>query len=444
MIGDIIMKRLFCKVEIFILLFSLLSGCAAGQETSTHAATTPSAVTTNENPVVITLMHYLVEKPKIKALQNLVEGFQDKYPDIKVDIESMSLDQYANVLKMKMASGDAPNIIQGNPKSYREFIDTGNILDITNQDFVKRIDPQFIVNVTIDSKVLGVPMDLMLSGVYYDKDIFNSAGVTVPKTWPDFIRACETLKSKGITPIAAGYKDQASIGGACYTEAYGTPLSEMPDFRAQVMSGEKELADFPEFKAFLQRFDLRNKYVNEDALQIGIDRAEQMFATGKAAMIVLGSWGIGAVRSYNPTGNFGIFMFPSTDDGTDLMSTATDDTFMLTAHADNQTEGLKFFDYMTTQDAASKWADDVQVISAIKGAKANHLDPMAQDLLAIYNTGKVENWLATQDFYGQYNDLWMNKLQELAFNRGTDIDKFIADWDDDIAQIRATSKGNPD
>lgn len=437
------MKKVISLILVFVIFMVLMVGCGEVQEVpQVPASALPSkaAAQVRGRPVTISVMHYLVEKPKIQALQNLADGFYAKNPNIKVDIQSMSLDQYANVLKMKLASGDSPNVIFGNPKSYREVVDSGNILDITNQDFVKRVDPKFIANVTIDGKVFGIPLDLMPSGVFYNKDIFRSTGVEVPKTWPAFIKVCEILKAKGITPIAAGYKDQASIGGGCYTEVYGTPLSKMPDFRSQVMSGEKKLADFPEFKAFLQRFDTRNKYVNSDSLQIGIDRAEQMFASGKTAMIVLGSWGIGAVRSYGPNGNFGIFMFPATNDGNELMATGTDDTWMLATHANNQAEGLKFFDYMTTQEAASKWADDVQAISAIAGAKASKLDPMAQDLQTIFDTGKVENWLAVQDFYGQYLDIWMRKLQELAYNQGTDIDKFIADWDAEIAKARTTAK----
>jgi raffinose/stachyose/melibiose transport system substrate-binding protein len=410
---------------------SLFAGCGASKTATNTDASADKAVT-------LSVIHYLTEKPKIQALQNLADNFTKKNPDIKVKIESMSLDQYGNVLKMKLAAGDAPNIIFGSPKTYKDVVASGNILDLTNQEFVKRIDSKFTANVTVDNKVYGVPMDLMPSGVFYNKDIFKSAGVEVPTTWAEFVKVCETLKAKGITPVAAGYKDMASIGGGTYTEIYGNPLTKMPDFRQQVMEGTKKLADFPELKSFLQRFQTRNKYVNDDALQVGIDRAEQMFASGKTAMIVLGSWGIGAVRSYNPQGNFGIFMFPSADKAEDnMMSTGTDDTFMLSSHAENQPEALKFFDYMTSQEGASNWANDVQVLSAITGAKAQKLDPMAQDLADIYSTGKVTNWLAAQDFYGQYNDIWMKKLQEFAFApANTNIDNFIKGMDEEFDKAR--------
>ena len=426
------------KVSLFLCLVlsaSLLAGC--GSSSSSTSSTTGDATKTDK-PVTLKLIHYLTEKPKIQALQNEADNFTKKNPNIKIEIESMSLDQYANVLKMKLAAGDAPNIMFGSPKSYKDIVTSGNILDLTNQDFVKRIDPKFIANVTMDSKVYGIPMDLMPSGVFYNKDIFKSAGVAIPTTWAEFVKVCETLKGKGITPIAAGYKDLASIGGGCYTEIYGNPLAKMPDFRQEVMDGKTKLADLPEFKSFLQRFQTRNKYVNSDALQVGVDRAEQMFATGKTAMIVLGSWGIGAIRADNPTGNFGVFMFPSADKAEDnAMSTGTDDTFMLSAHADNQAASLKFFDYMTSTEGASQWAQDVQVLSAITGAKATKLDPMAQDLSDIYSTGKVVNWLSAQDFYGQYNDIWMKKLQEFAFSpANTNIDKFIKGWDSEFDKIR--------
>lgn len=426
------MKKKLSLFLCLILSASLFAGCGAKSDSAT------SKETTTDKVVTLKVIHYLTEKPKIKALQNEADNFTKKNPNIKIEIESMSLDQYANVLKMKLASGDAPNIIFGSPKSYKDIVASDNILDITNQEFVKRIDPKFIANVTMDKKVYGVPMDLMPSGVFYNKDIFKKEGIEIPKTWTEFVKVCETLKAKGITPIAAGYKDLASIGGGCYTEIYGNPLLKMPDFRQDVMDGKTKLADLPEFKSFLQRFQTRNKYVNSDALQVGVDRAEQMFATGKTGMIVLGSWAIGAIRADNPEGNFGVFMFPSSDKVEEnAMSTATDDTFMLSAHADNQAESLKFFDYMTSTEGASQWAQDVQVLSAITGAKATKLDPMAQDLSDIYSTGKVVNWLEGQDFYGQYNDIWMKKLQEFAFSpAGTDINKFIKGWDSEFDKAR--------
>ena len=54
-------------------------------------------------------------------------------------------------------------------------------------------------------------------------------------------------------------------------------------------------------------------YQNDDCKTIDTARAEQMFANGDAAMIIIGTWGLGAIMDYNPDGNFGGFMYPSED-----------------------------------------------------------------------------------------------------------------------------------
>ncbi len=45
---------------------------------------------------------------------------------------------------------------------------------------------------------------------YYNKDLFDKAGLdadTPPKTWDEFLAACEALKSAGITPVGGGIQD---------------------------------------------------------------------------------------------------------------------------------------------------------------------------------------------------------------------------------------------
>ena len=55
-----------------------------------------------------------------------------------------------------------------------------------------------------DGKLYGVPYSVPMMGVFYNQEIFAAQGIEIPKTYKDFVAACEKLKAAGITPIAAG------------------------------------------------------------------------------------------------------------------------------------------------------------------------------------------------------------------------------------------------
>ena len=60
----------------------------------------------------------------------------------------------------------------------------------------------------VDGKNYGIPFDLGLVGFWYNTKSFEDAGITtLPATWAEFLTTVETLKAKGITPIALAGKD---------------------------------------------------------------------------------------------------------------------------------------------------------------------------------------------------------------------------------------------
>lgn len=56
---------------------------------------------------------------------------------------------------------------------------------------------------TYDGNYYGVPWANTTAGFFYNKTLFNSLGLTVPKTWDEFITVCETLNANDIPAIAA-------------------------------------------------------------------------------------------------------------------------------------------------------------------------------------------------------------------------------------------------
>lgn len=431
-------KSFLCVALAVATSISMLAGCSSSSSSSTPASGGSSAPEGGDSVSgKITIMHYLIETGKLKALNDTIDGFKKKYPNVEVEVQGMSLDQYSNTLNMKISAGDMPDIVFGNPKTYADVVQSGSILDITNEEFTSRVDEEALKCCTVDGKVYGIPMDLMLSGVIYNKDIFSKYNLQIPKTFDEFIQVCETLKKNNVTAVAAGYKDGASVGGSYWCQLFGGPLAQMPTMREDIMSGKKNPSDFPLLKQFLTQWRQINQYTS-NATSVGVDRSEQEFASGRAAMIIIGSWGISPIRNYNKDGNFGAFLFPFFNDPSqNKMQYNTDDTWMLSSKSNNLTAAKAFFDYMTTTEAASTWATDVPAVSAIKGAEASGLDPILEDMKANLDSGACYNADAEVIFSGQSATVWDNEMQAWCFSNKS-VDDFLKELDTAMAKARTT------
>ena len=84
----------------------------------------------------------------------------------------------------RLATGEAPDLtsqLQG--YELASYVEAGHIKDISGQPYMKYIRDTELDTVTIDGGVYGIPMDTQAWGVFYNKKLFEQAGISeVPKT----------------------------------------------------------------------------------------------------------------------------------------------------------------------------------------------------------------------------------------------------------------------
>lgn len=70
----------------------------------------------------------------------MVAGFEAEYPGVKVNLESTSMDNYQDVIKLKISTGDATDIIFGSCKVYSDLVQADCIKNLAAQDIAKEIE----------------------------------------------------------------------------------------------------------------------------------------------------------------------------------------------------------------------------------------------------------------------------------------------------------------
>ncbi len=446
------MKRTAYLLLVLLMGLTVLAGCgsnsSAGNDAadggSNHAKSDSanqgdSGATHNDEAITLTVAHYMVEKPKVDTFKQLTDRFTELHPNVTFDVQVMPVDKFNDTIKMEVAGGIAPDIIFGRPQNMVDMTEAGVFLDLTNEDFIQRVNKDYLPNVSYGGKVYGLPIDLMTNGVIYNKDLFEQANVEVPQTFSAFIDAAHTLKSKGITPFAASWKDGASYMSFMWPDMWGGMLVKNPDYAGQIMSGEKTFSDFPDYKGFLERLNQLSALSNEDAKDISYDRSLQYFAQGKAAMDIMGSFAIGTIRGYNPDGHFGVFMFPSYDNPDEnYLTYSTDDTWMIGSKSKHIDAAKQFFAFMASDEGAQIWADGVQTISTISNdIQPKQQDPIAADFQAVFKSGRVVNNQVKPLWYGQYDSTFQNVMTFFLVSdpKTRSMDDTLKKLDDEFAKI---------
>lgn len=407
----------------------LLATAVAASAFGLSAGAEESAVSGELN-----IMHYIAEASKLEAFDDIVEGFKEEYPDVEVNSESTTLDNYQDIIKLKISTGDAPDIIFGSPKTYTNLIESGNIADLTDEEFISRIDEGILDNVKIGDAIYGVPQSVTSNAVYYHKDIFEELGLSVPTTYSEFIETCQQLQEAGYIPCAAGYQDGISVGANFYTIFYGAPYLECENYVDELVSGEKKAEDYPSLARSLEQWREIMEYQNEDQKTIDTNRAEQLFANKEAAMIIIGTWGLGPIREYNPDGDYGAFMFPSEENAEDnAIPVAVGDVWMAVNDSPNHEAAVAFLEYMSRPEVNAQWCATTQEISALSSVSTEGLSPAAQDVSELIASGKVSNYDSVNSFSGQYYTTWGETLQDFALVDDMTVEDFCEELNNGFA-----------
>lgn len=142
----------------------------------------------------------------VSTMQKLVDKFNTQNTDVQVTLNSPA--DAGTVLKTRMTKDDLPDIIAyGGDNIYTELTEAGILLDLSDQEVLKTINSSYMqmvydINGDKAEKAYGIPFASNASGIIYNVDLFQKAGVEIPETWDELIEVCEKLTAAGIQPLS--------------------------------------------------------------------------------------------------------------------------------------------------------------------------------------------------------------------------------------------------
>lgn len=369
-------------------------------------------------PVKLHLFFYKQEI--VNQLKEMTQVFSKSHPDISIDLEIVPNDSMT-VLKTRMASGQAPDIIQ--LQSYAnvfEFANAGWLLDLTKEPVMSKIVPSTKTSVTYKGKIYALPMDVAGIGIIYNKDIFKKYGLKPPTTFNQLMAVCAALKKNKVTPFASMFKANWSLGHfitMVHTSLAGPKL--MPWIES-MNAGKASYADPVDVKQLFRILDFYKANSDPKAAEFDWNEQDTSFAKGEAAMMVQGLWAYGAAIKINPKLNCGFVPFPCTNNIKDTKLYADVDSTLAvssTSSPEKTKASKEFLEWLATPEAIKIWVEKCKLVPTFKGANVKSMDAPFQDLVSYLNSGKTNPWAFSMYPVAAYEDASKNGAQEYIFGR---------------------------
>jgi raffinose/stachyose/melibiose transport system substrate-binding protein len=359
--------------------FAFAAGCFA-------ALTAPAYAETH-----VTVLHVSDNAAQKAIWDQIANDYNTAHPGVKVEFKYLENEAFkAKLPTMLQADESRPELFYSWGGGVMQAQDKAGFLKDVTKDVASwesDLSPTAVDAFKVDGKVVGVPFEVGEVVFYYNKKLFEKAGVKAEdiKSWDDFLAAVKKLKAAGITPLVVGAGEKwpmhfyysylvMRIGGA----------NALADAKAGKDGGFKN-ATFVEAGKRLHELAALEPF-QPGYLSTSHTQSSGIFGDGKAAMDLMGQWLLG-MQGPNATDgkglapeDIGILSFPVIPGG---KGAATDTLGGINGWLVSKSappEAIDFLKFFSQEKYAKEAAAKAAYIPVVKGSESAFTDPLFKRL----------------------------------------------------------------
>ena len=281
-----------------VMAVALSMACAATMLSAT--AVTASAADKKE----VVIWDYFETDAQKEMIQSLMDGFNASQDEYEATHVYVPFSDYEKQLTLGIASGELPDLVILDGCSMASFIQLGLFGDISDADinWDEYIEGP-LESTMMDGKHYGIPFATNCTALYYNKDMFDAAGIDYPDentTWDEFHEMAKALTQDGVYGFgnAATNTDEGTFqclqwlytAGGSYTDIEdGVDAYKLMQEMIEDGSWTKECVNWTQS-------DVNNN-----------------FMAGNLAMQQNGPWQIPGIEANAPDLNYGVTVLPKKD-----------------------------------------------------------------------------------------------------------------------------------
>ena len=221
-----------------------------------------------------------------------IADMQELYPNITLNWEAFENESYKTKIKAAVSADEMPDIFFTWSCAFLgDFVQAGKVycLDDVYQNYKDELPVVMLGNSTYEGKHYGVPLTMNIVGLFANMDLLKEAGYDeIPGTYEDFIKCCDDLKAKGITPFGCAGKEtwcvteylesiiEKSIGAEELNNVFVNGATWNNQGIAQAVDTFQEM--------------IKKEYFDPAGIGLTNDEVKANFMAGKYAFYMNGTW----------------------------------------------------------------------------------------------------------------------------------------------------------
>ncbi|WP_231688071.1 ABC transporter substrate-binding protein [Bacillus sp. FJAT-18017] len=305
----------------------------------------------------------------VKLQQKLIDQFNAENKDIKVVLEAYGGD-YDTKITAGIGAKDAPDVMyMWNYPQYKEALEPLDSFIKDRGDEYKNNFYETLWNYnSVGDDIYGLPVGYTTHVVYYNKDLFDQAGIEYPQagwTWDDFQAAAEKLTDKGKKTTGFAFPGKPDpYDFEMYLWGNGTSYADEKGNLKGNLNSAKSVETFEMFQDMLKK----------DIAITSEGWGDTEMKSGKVGMIVNGAWYLSAFEEAGI--NFGVVEIPSFGDKPSA-SIVSSSGIAMSKDSEHKEEAFRFMEFWTGEQAnKERLSFELPVLKSVVESEKLQEDPI--------------------------------------------------------------------
>lgn len=360
------MKKIISLLVAMVLVVATFSGCASTKSSKGDSSASSSG------PVTIT--YALWDSNQQKGLETMAQEFEAKNPNIKIKFQVVGWSNYWTMLDAAATGGSLPDVFWMHSNEIYKYASNGMLYDLTklissSKSVSMKDFPKGLVDIyNFKGKQYAVPKDYDTIGLWYNKTMFDKAGLKYPDetwTWDTLYNAAKKLTSNGVYGFLAPLHNQEGYYNFVYQNG-GTIIKNENGKKTSGYDDPKTVEAMKFYLSFVK--DGLSPKVYGDA-----ERAQDM-ENGLCAMGLFGSWNLSGFTSNDyMKKNFDVAVLPSSNSGK-RASIFNGLGNAISHNTKHPKEAWKWVEYLGSKEGQTRQAQLGVAISAYNGTSDAWVD----------------------------------------------------------------------
>ncbi|MCL2362169.1 MAG: extracellular solute-binding protein [Defluviitaleaceae bacterium] len=405
------MKRKVIIAALVTVILLLLAACGNGGSDSGNQDATAEPVE---------LEFFLIKVQALGVHEEMQQLFNEEHPNVTVRF--VATPDAETALFARVAAGDIPDMMNTFPAEliYRNMMDDGLFVDLTGHSMLGNIQPAVLDLAEHNGKLYALPIALSSYGVFYNQDLFAEHGLSVPTTYADFLAVAEAFVDTDVTPIVF-FDRSAGPVGQMIERVMSILHNDSDTLFRDIVEGREDIWARNEVRALAETMLEIRQFGQLDQMGTDIDQAMAEFVSGRAAMMIGGTWHTTFFLDADPPFDYSMFQFPNPL-GPQGLPINLDTSHSIYVNASCVDSALAKLEFLSRTEIAQMYADVEGSPNIVNGVQFNTV-PL-REINDDMNNPSMNVFITPVNFWPPgMRARWQEYAQLLFMDR--DVDGFI-------------------